>query len=136
MGSEMCIRDRGIVAVGVSSHTADIRRGPVEFVPVRILQADAEIKPRPKLWAAAAEWQIGKLEDVARAVRASAEGAVKCRIGSAANRDPPGGQAPCLVIDIGHRGIQRPQLVIGIVGEPERLAGAGIMVLVYPGDTQ
>ena len=71
------VGEEGIVAAGVSSHTIDIRRGPVEFVPVRILQADAEIKPRPKLWAAAAEWQIGKLEDVAGAVRASGEGAVK-----------------------------------------------------------
>src|SRR6516225_7122805 len=37
------VGEEGIVAASVSSHTIDIRRGPVEFVPVRILQADAEI---------------------------------------------------------------------------------------------
>jgi hypothetical protein len=89
---------------------------PRQFGPVRILQADPEIQPWPKRRASVAEWQIGKLEDPAGAVRASTECAVKCCISCAANRDPPGGEAPRLVIDVRSRGIQRSQLVVGIVG--------------------
>ena len=123
-----------IVVVRVSPHTVDICGGPVKFVPVRILQADTEIQPWPERRATVAEWQIGKLEDVAGAVRAPGEGAVKCRIRGASNRDPPGGKTPRTVVDIRNRGIQRSQLVVGIVGEPERLASARIMILVDPGD--
>ena len=82
-----------------------------------------------------AEWQVGKLEDPPGAVRAPGERAVERCIRRAANRDPPGGEAPRIVIDILNRSVQRSQPVVGIVGEPERLAGARIMVLVYPGET-
>jgi len=83
-----------------------------------------------------AEWEIGKLEDVASAIRASGKGTIKRRVSRAANRDPTGGKAPRVVIDIGDRGIQRSQLVVGIVGEPERLARARVMVLMYPSETR
>ena len=76
-----------IVVVRISSHPVDIRGGPVKFVPVRILQAETEIQPWPERRATVAEWQIGKLKDVAGAVRAPGESAVKRRISGAANRD-------------------------------------------------
>ena len=123
----------GIVAAGVSSHAVDIRCRSVEFGPMSVLQADAEIQPWPEPRAAVTEWQIGEFEDPAGAVRAATKGAVKRRVSGAANRHPTRGQAPGLVIDLRSRCIQRTQLVIGIVGEPERLAGAGIVIFVYPG---
>ena len=126
---------KGIVAARVSSHAVYVRGRSVEFVPVRILQTDTEVQPWPKGWAAVAEWEIGKLEDVASAIRATSKGAIKRRISRAANRDPTGGKAPRAVIDIGDRGIQRSQLVVGIVGESERLARARVMVLMYPSET-
>jgi len=127
---------KGIVAARVSSHAVYVRGRSVEFVPVRILQTDAEVQPWPKGWAAVAEWEIGKLEDVASAIRASGKGTIKRRVSRAANRDPTGGKAPRAVIDIGDRRIQRSQLVVGIVGEPERLARARVMVLMYPSETR
>ena len=95
------IEEERIVVARVSPHAVDIRGGPVEFGPVRILQTDAKIEPWPKRRAAVAEWQIGKLENPAGAVRTSGKSAVKRRIRSAANRDPPGSKAPRSVIDIG-----------------------------------
>src|SRR5215469_6083730 len=124
-----------IVTARVSPHAIDVRGGPVKFGPVRILQADAEIEPWPKRGAAMAERQIRELEDPAGAVRAAGEGAVKRRIGVAANRDPSGSKAPRLIVNIRNRGVQRSQLVVGIVGETERLAGTRVVVFVYPGET-
>ena len=56
-------------------------------------------------------------------------------IGGAADRHPPGRKAPRLVINIRSRRIQRSQLVVGVVGEPELLAGTGVMVFVNPRGT-
>src|SRR5271167_4760047 len=124
-------KDR-VVFARVSPHAVDIRRGPIKFGPARILQADTEIQPWPKRRATVAEWQIGGLEDPAGAVRAPGESAVKRCIRGAADRRPPRRKAPGLVVDIGSRHVEAPQLVVGIVGKPERLARARIMVLVDP----
>jgi hypothetical protein len=93
--------EKGIVVARVSPHAVDIHGRSIEFRPVRILQTDTEIQPRPKRRAAVTEWQIGELENPAGAVRTSGKCAVKRRIRSAANRDPPGSKAPRSVIDIG-----------------------------------
>ena len=94
------VRKERFVVARVSPHAVDIRGGPVKFVPVRVLQADTEIQPRPERRATVAEWQIGKLNDLAGAVRAPGESAVKRRIRGPANRDPPGGETPRTVINI------------------------------------
>src|SRR5271169_1270994 len=123
-----------IVLVRVSPHAVDIRGGPVKFVPVRILQADTKIQPWPERRAAVAEWQIGKLEYPVGTVRASGRRTVKRRIRSAPDRHSPRCEAPCVIIDIRNRRVQRPQLVVGIVREPKCLAGTRVVVLVNPGE--
>jgi len=123
-----------IIGVRVSPGTIEIRTGTVKLVPSDILQPDACIQPWPKRWAATHERQIGNLADPVGAVRASGKGAIERRIRSAADRHSPPREAPGFIIDIGKRSIQEPQLVVGIVGEPERLARARVMILVNPGD--
>src|SRR5262249_8161173 len=132
-GPDIC--KEGVVAASVSPRAVDVRGRPVEFGPVRVLQPDTEIQPRPKSGRAMAERQIGELEDPSRAVRAPGEGAIKRCVSGAPNRHPPRGKAPRLVINIRSRDIQRSQLVVGIVGESEGLAGAGIVIFVNPGGT-
>src|SRR5260370_33232252 len=105
---------------------------PIKFGPARVLQADTEIQPWPKRRAAVAEWQIGGIEDPTGAVRAPGKSAVERCVRSAANRNPPRRKAPGVVVDIRSRDVEAPQLIIGIVGKPQRLARARIMVLVDP----
>src|SRR5260370_7856841 len=105
---------------------------PIKFGPARVLQADTEIQPWPKRRAAVAEWQIGGIEDPAGAVRAPGKSAVERCVRSAANRNPPRRKAPGVVVDIRSRDVEAPQLIVGIVGKPERLARARIMVFVDP----
>src|SRR5262249_62169721 len=92
-----------------------------------------EVQPWPKFGPAMAERQISELEDPAGAVWTAGRGAIKRRIRSAGDGDPSGGQAPCLFVDIGDRGVQRLQGVIGIAGEAEQLARPRVMVLVNQG---
>ena len=42
------VGEERIVIVCVSTDTVEVRRGSVKFVPVRILQADAEVQPWPE----------------------------------------------------------------------------------------
>src|SRR5216683_8381385 len=124
-----------VVVVRVAAGTVEVGGSTIELIPQRVLQSDAHVQPWPEGGAAVAERQVGDFRNPAGAVRAAGECAVKRCVCGAADRHPTRRKAPGVVVDVGSRDVKAAQRVVGIVGEPERLARARVMVLVNPGDT-